>query len=141
MPSYARLFADGNPRGEALVAYLASLGEAHAADRLREVAAWVPPRLDGVASRGKARFDKLCAGCHGRTGAGDGPLVARLSLKPPAWPVEGWRHVRVDDETAGLVRIIRFGLPGGAMAGHEYLPDAEVADLAAHVSTLVRRSP
>lgn len=36
----------------------------------------------GDPKAGKARFDLLCASCHGATGKGDGPAAAALSPKP-----------------------------------------------------------
>jgi cytochrome c oxidase cbb3-type subunit 2 len=40
------------------------------------------------------------------------------------------------DFEVALARIIKFGLPGTPMAGHEYLPDGDVAGLAWFVRTL-----
>ncbi len=31
---------------------------------------------------GRAEYDQLCANCHGRTGTGDGPIAAILTVKP-----------------------------------------------------------
>ncbi len=31
---------------------------------------------------GKAEYNQLCANCHGRTGTGDGPIAAILTVKP-----------------------------------------------------------
>ncbi len=36
----------------------------------------------GDANAGKAKYDSLCAGCHGKTGKGDGPAAASLNPKP-----------------------------------------------------------
>jgi hypothetical protein len=41
-------------------------------------------------------------------------------------------------EAEGLERVIKFGLPGTAMPGHEYFSDQQVADLAAYVLGLAR---
>lgn len=47
---------------------------------------WVPvPGLaqsKGDANAGKAKYESLCAGCHGKTGKGDGPAAASLNPKP-----------------------------------------------------------
>lgn len=31
---------------------------------------------------GQAEYEQLCANCHGRTGTGDGPIAAILTVKP-----------------------------------------------------------
>jgi cytochrome c oxidase cbb3-type subunit 2 len=136
MPAYAHLFAAGgdDSDGEALVAYLASLGANTMLERAEQVAAW-RPSADVVATeepRVRTLFAKLCATCHGTAGRGDGPLARRLSIAPPDWPATGFRHVRADETAveAALARLVKFGLPGSPMAGHEYLSDAEVVGLA-----------
>jgi cytochrome c oxidase cbb3-type subunit 2 len=48
-----------------------------------------------------------------------------------------FRHLAAnEDPDIGLSRIIKFGVPGLPMAGHEYLPDREVVALARYVQTL-----
>ncbi len=144
MPGYAHLFAPGDERGDALVAYLASLGAGTLPARLELAAAWTPTgaalqaNFDETKTRGL--FVQLCASCHGPTGRGDGPLAAKLTVKPPDFALKEWRHLRAD-EPAPLVaaaRIIKFGLPGSAMAGHEYLDDETVVALARQVTALHR---
>jgi mono/diheme cytochrome c family protein len=137
MPSYAHLFRPGDERGPALVEYLGSLGADTLAVRLAEVQAWTPP-AEAVADpvRGTALFSQLCVNCHGTEGRGDGRLAARLSVKPPDWTRDPWRHVAGGDEATALARIIKYGLPGSPMAGHEYLRDGEVVSLARHVADL-----
>lgn len=138
MPGYAHLFAEGDGRGGALVAYLASLGAGTLRERLSQIAAWTPERT-AVASPPQARrlFERLCVACHGPAGQGDGALAARLSLRPPDWSRMPFRHVPPGaDLEVALSRTIKFGLPGLPMAGHEYLPDGEVVALARFVRTL-----
>jgi cytochrome c oxidase cbb3-type subunit 2 len=138
MPSYAHLFRSGDPRGEALVAYLASLGSDNLEQRWTQISGW-KPHVDRVIDLNHARtlFVQLCAHCHGEGGRGDGALAGRLSLRPPDWTRTPWRHVTPDaSREVVLSRIIKFGLPGLPMAGHEYLPDAEIVGLARFVQTL-----
>ena len=143
MPSFAYLFSGDGSRGEALIAYLSSLGADTVPERQAAIARWTPaavPPLD--ATRSAALFAQLCSGCHGPTGRGDGPIAARLSLPPPDWQTQPWRNLRPDaDVPLQLARIIKFGLPGRPMAGHEYLPDHEILGLARHVETLHPRLP
>jgi cytochrome c oxidase cbb3-type subunit 2 len=56
-------------------------------------------------------------------------------VRPPDWPDGGARRLAGADDAA-VARIIKFGLPGTPMAGHEYLRDDEVVSLARHVRTL-----
>jgi mono/diheme cytochrome c family protein len=43
----------------------------------------VPAPTAGLMARGRERYDIYCALCHGLTGAGDGPVVARGFQRPP----------------------------------------------------------
>jgi cytochrome c oxidase cbb3-type subunit 2 len=142
MPSYAYLFADGGERGEALLAYLAALGADTVEARRAQTAAWAPSAGAALAPEaGRRLFVRLCSPCHGEIGRGDGPLAVRLSVRPPDWSRAPWRHVPPEaDPEMALGRIIKFGLPGLTMAGHEYLPDREVVGLAQYVRSLQKGS-
>ena len=63
-------------------------------------------------------------------------VAARLSVRPPDWTRDNWRRVDPADPARSLARIIKFGLPGSPMAGHETLEDAEVVALAVQVRDL-----
>lgn len=151
MPTYAHLFRAGDDRGEALVAYLASLGADTFLERAEFVTAWQPAPAtltalaNGNAAHGRHLFAQLCVNCHGPAGHGDGALAAKLSLAPPNWPAAGWRRLAAgaDDSATRfeLARLIKFGAPGTPMAGHETLTDRELADLVAHVRTLSAPAP
>ena len=43
------------------------------------------PRDEDNLRAGTALYERLCAGCHGRTGAGDGPVAKRMAWahRPP----------------------------------------------------------
>jgi mono/diheme cytochrome c family protein len=43
----------------------------------------LPPLQVNAASAGKAEYDRKCASCHGREGAGDGVVASALRTKPP----------------------------------------------------------
>lgn len=136
MPSYGYLFAKGDVRGEALVSYLASLGDETWTARAAEIAGWTPTMArPGETADGPALFARLCAGCHGGGGRADGPLAAKLSDPPPDFGRGAWRHPECADDVA-LLRLIKFGVAGTPMAGHEYLSDAELRGLAAYVRSL-----
>lgn len=132
MPSYARLFATGDTRGEDLVAYLASLGAGTEPERAATVAAWKPsPAAKVDVAAGAVLFSRLCAQCHGPEGRGDGVLAARLAGRPA-----DLMRREMDRDEERLARLIKFGRPGTAMAGHEALTDDAVVSLARHVAGL-----
>ena len=144
MPSYAHLFRPGDPRGEALVAYLSTLGAGTLLEHQEQSLGWTPaesvrtePYAEPAARR---RFTQLCVSCHGPAGHGDGPVAGQLSRRPPDFSREPWRHVRPAELATpeALARIIKFGVPGTAMAGHEYLDDATVVLLARYAASLHR---
>ena len=135
MPAYAHLFRPGDEHGPDLLAYLSSLGSERAMARSEFVSRWQPVGLhpDVVAPNDRL-FLRLCATCHGPTGRGDGVLARQLEPAPPDW-TKGARHIAASGEgqLLFLCRLIKFGLPGTAMAGHEYLSDDEIAGLACFV--------
>ncbi len=133
MPSYAHLFAQGDVRGEALVAYLGSLGADMAAQRKLQIQKWQPASdaLKIAPSAMAALYRENCAQCHGERGTGDGPLADEFG---------GSMKCRISGIPPGeLTRVIKFGIPGRLMPGHETLSDPEIIGLADYVETLTRR--
>jgi cytochrome c oxidase cbb3-type subunit 2 len=141
MPKYEHLFNGNVDAGSALVAYLAALGRETLAMRVERVARWRPSEAALARpneARGAVLFAQLCIGCHGEKGEGNGPLAAKLLLRPPNFSNDAWRHVSVSEPEplVALARIVKYGLAGGAMAGHEYLSDGDTVGLAAYVQSL-----
>ncbi|MBI3885209.1 MAG: cytochrome c, partial [Opitutae bacterium] len=139
MPSYAHLFAGDGARGETLLAFLDSLGGETIVEHQEAANAWRPVATAQVADAAAQRrlFAQWCAGCHGESGRGDGPVAAQLANQPRDLTRDAWRFVPAGaDETLALARVIKFGVPGTAMAGREYLPDEVVLSLAAYLQTL-----
>jgi cbb3-type cytochrome c oxidase subunit II len=132
MPSYAYLFSDS--RGDDLVKYLANLRSAGSDDYLRDAARkWQPNAAAlerGTHSDGRRLFEEHCATCHEAGG--------RVRIE---W---GWRFRRLPPDLSAapemqpieIARIIKFGIPGTDMAGHEYLPDDQVEAMANYVASL-----
>lgn len=143
MPAYGHLFRGENSPGEALVAYLTDLGSDTTSQRLALAEAWRPAA--STAGSGREKYQQLCATCHGATGHGDGRLASQLSLAPADFTQAHWRRVQDDDPEIDLklARIVKFGLLGTPMAGHEYLDDATVVALVREVRYLhaARRPP
>jgi cytochrome c oxidase cbb3-type subunit 2 len=134
MPKYAGLFDD--QRGADLIAYLQAAATEWSGDKVANAADWRPMkgREDVDPERGMQMFSKWCVACHGPQGKGDGPLAKRL-VKPPVNLVAGpflWTAA-TDQIELNTARVIKFGLLGTDMPGHEVLTDAQVMDLTAYV--------
>lgn len=131
MPSYAHLFEDS--RGDDLVAYMQECGKGQLPKVLEKIEKWEPsgkaPLPDGA-----ALFASQCAVCHGPEGRGNGQLASLLA-KPPANLRDGpfiWSP-RSPDMDLRISRIIKFGIPGTDMPGHETLSDSQVSALAKYI--------
>ena len=147
MPSYAYLFRDR--RGDALVAYLESLSSARGRElRMQAAENWSPsPQAieEAKPADGSVLFNKYCATCHDAQGAtrlawrsSFRRLPPNLAIGPllyvPASEAPSWRIKRISE-------IVKFGIPGSDMPGHEYLPDIQVAELAEWVAGLANEKP
>lgn len=131
MPSYAHLFDSG--KGDDLVHYLSQSSAAGIPNRLEIARRWIPA-VSSHREDGKVLFSTQCAACHGAGGSGDGPVSPELGKKPPnllagpfAWTQEG------ADLELRVARVIKFGLPGTDMPGHETLTDSQILALTDHV--------
>jgi cytochrome c oxidase cbb3-type subunit 2 len=115
--------------------------------------------------RGAELFQTFCARCHGSDARGQGAMPQSLAamqsayietngyeLNKPAmnlrkdslWLVDQDAASDAEQEAAleqSLARLIRFGVPGTSMPGHESLKDQQIADLAAFVLTLPGTDP
>ena len=88
---------------------------------------------------GKALFAANCSACHGALGGGNGPLAWHFT-RPPANLIDGpfiWTAAGPDLDLR-VARVIKFGVPGADMPGHETLPDAEIIALKDYVLGLRR---
>lgn len=140
MPSYRYLFED--ERGQNLVAYLGTLGSETFAARLAAVQAWRPDTAAEPCSnaRAAALFGDLCAGCHRTTALAGGAAASQLRSPVRDLEHEPLRYADADGADAdALARLIKFGVPGTSMPGHEYLGDGEVLGLARYVRELGRQ--
>jgi high-affinity iron transporter len=88
-----------------------------------------PPRH----ARGAELYARLCASCHGPTGAGDGPAGA--GLDPP--PIDFTDRERADERSVfALYQVIEQGLEGTAMASYRGLPEDDLWALATYSGSL-----
>src|SRR5690349_4267782 len=89
---------------------------------------------------GKQVYVKWCAGCHGETGAGDGPAASAMLPRPrnftgAIYKIRTTASGQLPTD-ADLMRAIDEGLPGSAMpAWKGRLTDAERRDVAAYLKT------
>jgi len=78
-------------------------------------------------ARGAELYARLCASCHGPTGAGDGPAGA--GLDPP--PIDFTDRERADERSVfALYQVIEQGLEGTSMASYRGLPADDLWALA-----------
>jgi mono/diheme cytochrome c family protein len=73
----------------------------------------VPSTAKSIAD-GASAFNRSCASCHGRTGAGDGPAGKQLNPAPSNLIDTEWKHGSSDGE---IFAVIRNGVPKTAMKG------------------------
>lgn len=145
MPSYAALFRSGDSRGSDLVAYLGNLGAGRGPERAAAIAAWAPHAgaQPPSPSAGAATFEQLCAVCHGPSARGNGPTAA--AFQQPAMNLRKGPYLHIPaglnaaDETVALARLVKFGVTGLNMPGHETLPDDAILDVVAYSRLLNHR--
>jgi len=94
----------------------------------------------GDAAKGQATFQKLCSGCHGTAGKGDGALAAALNPKPKDLSNKAYNSSLNDDY---LVKITKGG--GPTVGKSSMMPsvggtlkDDEVADVIAYIRSLAK---
>ena len=91
-------------------------------------------------TKGEAVYEKWCAGCHGDTGAGDGPAAAYMLPRPrnftgAVYKIRTTASGQLPTD-ADLLRAIDEGLPGSAMpAWKGRLSDGERRDVMAYLKT------
>jgi cytochrome c oxidase cbb3-type subunit 2 len=131
MPNYSHLFMDKN-KGNDLLDYLESLGQEHREEWLNKQEEWSAAYSinNGSIENGKALYMQSCSQCHGSNGQGDGRVSASLSRAAPDLTDKEWIWVDDNkDRNQRLARIIKFGIMGTNMPGHEWLNPQEIADI------------
>ena len=58
-----------------------------------------------IDERAVARFQSLCATCHGEDGRGDGPAAANLSVKPRDYTDPAWQASITDDQLRQIILL------------------------------------
>ena len=139
MPSFGFLFRDG--RGDDLVAYLASLsgpgGEQHIAAQQE----WRPPAAAFAQANpadGERLVRRFCATCHSSEGHTRRTWQMSFKRLPPDLATGPFTHLSpagsATSRVEQLAQIVRFGIPGTDMPGHEYLNDTQLASISLWLS-------
>jgi cbb3-type cytochrome c oxidase subunit II len=134
MPSYAYLFE--SDRGDDLVAYLQRLHGHRDGQHLLAESAWHPSSAATAAANandGARLFYVLCATCHAANGRTRQAWQTNLMRLPPDLAVGPYLHLSTSGSAAQqrnhLAQIVKFGIPGTDMPGHDYLSDQEIASI------------
>ena len=117
MPGYAYLFRDR--RGDDLITYLQTLQGGDVNRHLLAEQTWSPSTISSAhanASEGRRLFRDYCATCHSEAG----PTRQRWKLMHLA------ESDSMNETMQMLARIVKFGIPGTDMPGHEYLCDQDI---------------
>lgn len=141
MPAYGFLFRD--QRGSDLVTYLESMRGSGVARHLAAEKLWQPAPTalaEASVTAGERLYRRDCATCHmtdGRTRrawlSSFRQLPANLATGPFSYlPSQNFPRQRA----MRMAQIIKFGIPGTDMAGHEYLSDQDVASLSLWLSQI-----
>jgi len=136
MPSYAYLFRSS--RGSDLVDYLTSLRSPGSAAFLQhQLQTWRPDAKTAQAAAaldGHHLYQEYCSTCHAPNGYVRQHWGRNFAVEPPNLATAPLQHLppgmSSQQELLSLERIIKYGIPGTNMPGHEYLSDAQVISLA-----------
>jgi cbb3-type cytochrome c oxidase subunit II len=138
MPSYDYLFLSED--GENLVKYLYSLGSESVEARLEMIGKWqVNENLKVLdLEESKLLYSKNCQQCHGENGLGDGLAAEYLSSKSRKLLKSEFIYLNPEslDYRAKFSRLIKFGIFGTSMPGHEYLTDTQILSIVNYVENL-----
>jgi mono/diheme cytochrome c family protein len=133
---YAYLFR-GSTRGDDLLSYLGSLKSADYPKHIQIEQAWQPSSESVSAATldaGAHLFNAYCATCHERDGATRLAWLTSFKRLPPDLQTGPWLHLPASDNPQErelrLAQIVKFGVPGTDMPGHEYLSDEDVSSIA-----------
>jgi mono/diheme cytochrome c family protein len=92
----------------------------------------------GDANAGKTKYESLCAGCHGKTGKGDGPAAASLNPKPQDHTDGKTMNALTDKYLVDIVKNGGAGVKKSPLmpAWGKTLKDQEISDVIAYIRSL-----
>jgi mono/diheme cytochrome c family protein len=92
--------------------------------------------------RGRMVYEKLCLGCHGDRGRGDGPAARFLDPLPRDFQSGKFKFRSTAfgelPLESDLVRTVTCGLPGSSMPGFPLVPEIERKDVVRYVLHLAK---
>ncbi len=129
MPSYDHLFTSST-RGEDLVAYLTTLQTSGTPQHIALELAWHPaPTPSATAAEGAILYSQYCATCHNPQGSTRTRWRNQFHRLPADLAQGPWLDFDPAHPNPRLAQIIKFGIPGSDMPGHEYFTDQQVQSL------------
>ncbi len=108
----------------------------------KEAVEGAAPNRGALIARGKAIYARLCAGCHGPNGDGNGPAAPYLWPKPRNFRSAKFRLVSTKNRVPtneDLLGVLNRGMPGSAMFPFPALSDQEKRAVIAYVRELMRQ--
>lgn len=66
-----------------------------------------------IPAEAQAKYDQICATCHGKKGIGDGAAAAALNPKPRNYTDKAWQNSVTDEQ---LAKVIVEGGPAGNLS-------------------------
>jgi cytochrome c oxidase cbb3-type subunit 2 len=126
-----------------LIAYLGSLKSSDYAQHIRIEQMWLPAASVADVASGARLFNAYCATCHEATGLTRTAWRTNFKRLPPNLQNGPWLYLPASDSdqqrAIRLARIIKFGIPGTDMPGHEYLSDQDVSSIALWLNSNIVR--
>jgi len=106
---------------------------AHQHSEAANVQSAVPSTPKSIAD-GTSLYNRSCASCHGRTGAGDGPAAKQLNPPPSNLIDAEWKHGPSDGE---IFAVVRNGIPKTAMKGFaSKMTEHEIWDIINYIRSI-----
>lgn len=134
MPSYQHLFSKDNNAGNDLIEYLMSLGKDTISERVNYTFKWEPSEVAPITHlSAKKIFQESCSQCHAGLDNQKPVLEEKLQIKPPNLFQDPFKFMTSESEILPLLRIIKFGLVGSTMPGHEYFSDSEIIGIGEYI--------
>ncbi|MBI2173660.1 MAG: cytochrome c [Candidatus Omnitrophica bacterium] len=94
----------------------------------------------GDAKAGKAKYDQLCAGCHGTSGKGDGPAAGGLNPKPQDHTNGKYMNTLTDQYLFDIIKNGGVGIKKSPLmpAWGNQLKEPDIWNLVAYIRSLAK---
>jgi hypothetical protein len=112
------------------LSYLESLGKGYLIQRIKRIQSWKPEK--SIPKNGKDLYENMCTQCNGNSGKGDGPAAKLFERQVADLTLKKYKYIAEDSlekKRLSLARIIKFGIFGTSMPGHESLSDSDILAL------------